>query len=724
MQYDVVGLTLPIAMAAWRYLRSVNTPTRATIFLSLILVVANPFAIQYLGSCKLTESGLLLPSSRPVAGPYGSRLAHHRFQPKVRGVVLKLPPIGATNRSLWLVSARVTRAGKVRFMTVLLWVAAGSCGGWAQDISSASSISQNVQDPSRSASSLNPAIAISSETVPTSLVGGAGLRQDADQKADSSTRLKASTNIPLDSWIYPVFDRLAALGYMPDSTAMIRPWTRLEGARLVAEAHEHYFEMDDVGESLLASLDEEFIRETQVIAGAKNDEAGVESVYARYTGIDGTALRDGYHFSQTLVNDFGRPYGQGTNGISGIAAREDAGPFALYFRGEYQYASALPLQMYTPTVQQALVYADVLPFGWNLRFGDTSRLRPVEAYATLDVYNWQLTAGQQSLWWGPDRSTSLILSTNAAPLPMLRIDRLKPGFLPGRLRLLGPIHFDFFLARQGGIHYVALGPTFIPYGTPGKALTPPPYLWGVHLTIKPTPNFELGLAHTVIFAGYGRPLTLGTFLHSFSIFGNGQPVDPGKRVTEVNLDYHIPWFRRAIQVYSEGMAWDDPIEGKFVARFAWDPGVYVSELPKFHKLDARFEAVYTDLPKGYYQGYYYANTHYPQGYTNYGQILGSWVGRQGIGGQASSTYWASPKKKISVFYRKMVSDPSIFEGGSNSDYGATASWRIRSEIEVNALGQYERWKFPFLEQTPRSNFTGSIELRVYPALGFHPNQGR
>jgi hypothetical protein len=144
----------------------------------------------------------------------------------------------------------------------------------------------------------------------------------------------------------------------------------------------------------------------------------------------------------------------------------------------------------------------------------------------------------------------------------------------------------------------------------------------------------------------------------------------------------------------------------------------VSELPVFHKFDARFEAVYTDLPKGYRTGYFYANTHYPQGYTNYGQILGSWVGRQGIGGQASTTYWSSPQKKVGLFYRKMVSDVAFFEGGSNSDYGANASWRVRPEIEVNALGQYERWNFPLLNQTSRSNFTGSIELRIYPAAKF------
>ncbi len=532
----------------------------------------------------------------------------------------------------------------------------------------------------------------------------------------------ASTSIPLDSWIYPVFDRLAALGYLPDGSAMIRPWSRLEAARLVAEARAHTFEMDDTAASLLASLDGEFAHETRILTGSREREARVETAYTRFTGIGGTPLRDGYHFGQTLVNDYGRPYGKGANAIGGIAARASAGPVAFYFRGEYQYASKLPLSIYGPEAQQSLFASDDLPFGWDLRFGDTSRLRPIEAYVSLNARNWQLSFGQQSVWWGPDRSTSLILSNNAAALPMLRLDRVSPGLLPGRLRILGPAHFDLFMAREGGIHFVRLGPNFIFHGTGSEALRPPPYLWGAHLTIKPTQYLEVGVAHTVIFAGYGRPLTLGTFLHTFSIYGNGQAIDPGKRVTEINLIYHIPRYRRAIEVYSEGMAWDDPIQGKFVQRFAWDPGVYLPELPKLHAFDARFEAVYTDIPKGYEVGFFYANTHYPQGYTNYGQILGSWIGRQGIGGQASTTHWFSAQTKVSVFYRKIVSDAALLGGGTIGDLGANGVWRIKPGSELDASMQQERWKFPLLQESTRSNFSGSIELRAYPKFELTPRR--
>lgn len=602
----------------------------------------------------------------------------------------------------------------------ILCIAMGFGQGWAQHFSSASPPPQAAEHFLSGDSSVTNALPSAETIAPCVTPQCLSMERSAfDPGAGSGEEFKASASIPLDSWIYPLLDRLAALGYMPESTAMIRPYTRLEAARLITEAHEYYFEMNDVGESLLASLDREFADETRILSGGANHEAQWESVYSRLTGIGGTPIRDGFHFSQTLVDDFGRPYGKGANNVTGLDVEDADGPLAVYFRGEYQFASELPLSIYGAQAQNALVSSDDLPFGWNLRFGNTNRLRPIEAYAALSLGAWQLSFGQQSLWWGPDRSTSLILSNNAAGLPMLRIDRAKPGYLPGGLRRLGPVHFDFFIAREGGIHFVRLGTNFVPYGTASTALTPPPYFWGAHVTIKPTTNFELGFSHTVIFAGYGRPLTFGTFLHSFSIQGNGQEVDPGKRVTELNLAYHIPGFRRAIQVYSEGMAWDDPVQGKFVARFAWDPGIYVSALPKFHQFDARFEAVYTDLPKAYQTGYFYANTHYPQGYTNYGQIMGSWVGREGIGGQASTTYWHSPQKKVTFFYRKMVSDVALLNGGRNTDFGTTASWRVRPEIELNGLAQYERWNFPLLQQTSRSNVTGSVELRFYPAPRSH-----
>ena len=46
----------------------------------------------------------------------------------------------------------------------------------------------------------------------------------------------ASPYVLLDSWIYPALERLIALGYVKSARLDIRPWTRMECARLVEEA--------------------------------------------------------------------------------------------------------------------------------------------------------------------------------------------------------------------------------------------------------------------------------------------------------------------------------------------------------------------------------------------------------------------------------------------------------------------------------------------------------
>ena len=396
--------------------------------------------------------------------------------------------------------------------------------------------------------------------------------------------------------------------------------------------------------------------------------------------------------------------------------------FAIYVRGEFQHAASNP--NYTPSQQREMENFDLtreafnlapgasLPLPFNFNPDAISRIRLVEGYASVNLANWQISAGQQSLWWGPDRTTSLILSNNAAAMPMIRIDRAKPAHLPSLLGYLGPLHFDFFLARQGGIHYVALQEALVLHGNQTDALTPPPYVWGATISAEPTKNFEFAMSHTVVFAGYGRPLTLRTFIHTFNKGGNQQVKDPGKRVTEFNASYHVPFLRKWLVVYGEGMAWDNPIQGHFTERFALDPGLYMSHVPFVHKLDLRLEGVYTNLPGIPEQGYFYANAHYPQGYTNYGQILGSWIGRQGRGGEGTSTYWFSPRTKAIAAYRRMVVDPVMLQGGNMTDVSGSFSWLLNPWLEVSTEQQFERWRFPALNNLPQSNFSTTFQIQV------------
>src|SRR5271163_1474385 len=59
---------------------------------------------------------------------------------------------------------------------------------------------------------------------------------DGHEDCDSSNM--ASTYVPIESWIYPAIERLALAGYVQTAFAGLSPWTRMESARLVAEAQE------------------------------------------------------------------------------------------------------------------------------------------------------------------------------------------------------------------------------------------------------------------------------------------------------------------------------------------------------------------------------------------------------------------------------------------------------------------------------------------------------
>jgi Capsule assembly protein Wzi/PAP2 superfamily len=537
--------------------------------------------------------------------------------------------------------------------------------------------------------------------------------RDEGSEQRRATSQMGSSYVPLDSWLYQAFDRLAALGYVQSGSLILRPWTRLECARALRQAHDASGEEDPIAAPLLDALDKEFAHETNLMDGGRNEGAQVESVYARFSGISGTPLRDSFHFAQTLVDDNGRPYGQGANGIAGFSSHAEAGPLAVYVRGEYQYASSVPA--YNATAQQAIATEDALPLGYGTGFGTTNRLRPIEAYAALTISNWQLSVGQQSLWWGPDRSTALVMSNNAEAMPMVRLDQVSPVKFP----VLGAMRSDFFLSRLGGVHFVRLGnPAFVLTGDVNHSLDQQPYMWGANMSFKPTENFEFGVGLTAIIAGLGRPLNLKTFLHSFSPSGNGQAVDPGKRATEFNFSYRVPGLRNWLTLYAEGLAWDEPLPLLYPRRSAMNPGVYLARIPGTRKLDLRVEGVYTNLPGLRNRGFFYSNAHYADGYRNYGQIIGSWIGRQGSGATATSTYWFSARNKLSASYRKMVADKSFLQGGNLDDFSGSVTWMLRPGIQFSAMSQYERWNFSLLAAGARSNVATSLEVRLFPSARF------
>ena len=523
----------------------------------------------------------------------------------------------------------------------------------------------------------------------------------------------ASSYVPLDSWIYPAMERLGAWGYLQTDMLGQRPWTRDECARLLEEAEGQIPRDESHGNDaaeLYRSLEEEFLPEKNGSAGS-NFRFRLDSIYTRTTQISGTPLTDGYNFASTIVNDYGRPFQHGINNYSGIAANGSAGPLSFYFRAEYQHAPSAP--SVPDAARQAIASTLGVPAASATPFSEINRVRLVEGYASLNLRGLQFSFGKQALWWGPTETGAMLASSNAEPIPMLRISNVEPLKLPSILGFLGPMRTEFFLGQLQGQQYILnnngiVGPT---------SFNPQPFIHGQKLSFKPTSNLEFGFSRTVVFAGMGHPFTFHSFLKSvFNVTSNKSADvsgDAGDRRSGFDFSYRLPYLRKWLTLYSDSFCEDDVSPLAAPQRCAWSPGLYLAKFPGMNKLDFRAEGVYTAVP-GLSPGTNYQNIIYRSGYTNNGNIIGSWIGRQGSGVQLWSTYWLSSQSKIQVAYRHQGVDKDFLQGGWLDDFSVRTDFSLRRDLGLSATAQHENWNFPLLANRTKSNMSLSLMLVFRP----------
>jgi membrane-associated phospholipid phosphatase len=525
-----------------------------------------------------------------------------------------------------------------------------------------------------------------------------------------------STYVALDSWVYPALDRLAALGYIHSAFAGLRPWTRMECARLLDEAgvrmQSEPAQRSSEAFRLYQSLQAEFLVESRRIDGESNLSAELESVYTRFTGISGKPLNDSYHFGQTIINDYGRPYQQGFNMITGFTSHAEAGPLAFYVRGEYQHAPAVAA--YPDNIQNAIAVMDGNTFRPGVAIPTRDQFSVLDAYVALNIKNNQFSFGKQSLWWGPGEGGALMFTDNAAPFYMLRWNHVSPEVLPSLLRYLGPMRTEMFLGRLEGHQYPAH-----------------PYISGQKISFKPTENLELGFSKITIFAGGNVPLTWHNYYKAtFSANDHGPQdvvlgIDPGDRRGGFDFSYRLPGLRNWLTLYSDSLSDDDPSPLASPRRAAFNPGIYLSHLPGLPKLDFRAEAVNTDPPTYRSLGgqFIYWNLNYHDSHTNDSYLMGSWIGREGKGLQVSSTYWFSGQNTLRLSYRNAhVAHDFVPGGGSLNDFSAGAHFLLRRDLSVSSSLQYEKWAYPLLSLSKNSNFSASVQITFQPHWRIHPAQ--
>jgi len=543
---------------------------------------------------------------------------------------------------------------------------------------------------------------------------------------DDSTSSDGAAYIPLDSWVYPAVLRLYAFGYMDHLFLGLRPYTRLSLLHALNDAKPDILaDNDDQATGILDSLLRYLAPEIHSGHSDRGTLYGVESLYARTLGVSGLPLHDSFHLGSTLVNDYGRPYQQGFNSITGFSTLAEHGRFSLYVRGEYQHAPSAP--GYTPQLAATLMNIDeeslcavntqnppctygpvpaTIPLG-PLKQQDPFRL--VEANLSYHLIGHEISFGKSDSWFGTAFGGGMAWSNNAENIYSFRINRVEPMNIPGLSRLLGPLRYDFYVGSLKGHSYPR-----------------DPWVHAEKFSFHPTRDFEFGFERTAIWGGEGHaPITVKSFLRSFFSFTDTNPAtkssttDPGARYASFDMSYRLPGLRNWLTFYTDSFCHDDVSPISAPRRAAYRPGIFLSHVPGLPKLDLRAEAVSTNpsVKPDNTGVFYYWEVIQTDGYTNKGNIMGDWIGREAKGGQAWLTWHFSGDQFLQFAYLNKKIPTNFIPGGTTQNqFRAETLFNLHHSLQVNAWIQYEGWKAPVYQSGLQQNTSAALQVTWRPGL--------
>ena len=521
--------------------------------------------------------------------------------------------------------------------------------------------------------------------------------------------------------------RLYSLGYIDTAFINLRPWTRRSLMHMLQKSTPAIMSGgDNQAIDILAKLDDYLSAEDPAAPpeGLRFQPRGmiygVQSLYTRVLGIEGTTLRDSYHLGQTIANDYGRPYEPGFNNITGFSTLNEYGRFSLFVRGEYQHAPSAP--GYSFALAQSLSNLDqITPFAppndpqSTIPYDNTGTQNPFrlqEATLSYHLLGHEFSAGKSDAWLGPSMGGAMDWSNNAEDIYSFRINRIEPLYIPWVDKVLGPLRYDFFVGSLKGHTY------------PNA-----PWVHSEMFSFAPTSNFQFAFQRTVIWGGEGHvPITFGTFFRSFFSLqdtsadgpAKNSRLDPGARFSDFNFSYRLPFVRKYLTLTLDSECHDDVSPISAPRRAAYRPGIYLSQIPGVPKLDFRVEAANTDVSTkiSYLGQAEYYETVQRQGYTNKGFIMGDWIGRQAKGGEAWLTYHLSGNEWIQAHYLDKKIPVGFISGGtSQGQFKVDVVKRFHKDIELDAWVQYERWRAPIYTSSNTNNDTAiAAQLTFFPKL--------
>ena len=387
-----------------------------------------------------------------------------------------------------------------------------------------------------------------------------------------------STNVPLDHFSYDALEKLIGQGLIESAMMTTKPLSRLEMARIIAEAIEKYQKIKEKNEiisRLIERLKSEF--KDELISTGLFEETTVDSFIKP---IEDPYVKFIYGRNKpNLENLRGDVFNENSNYRLGFASRMKLFDTAAFYLHP-QFAHSSP---------------------------ETLDIDLIEAYGKLNLANLELQLGKDSLWWGPGYHGSIILSNNPEPFKMLKISNPRPIELPWIFRSLGPFKAVWFLTELEEARAI-----------------PEAKLTALRINFKPHPTFEFGLSRAIMFGGSSRPsVDLKDYLDMWSI----QPEQPGtNQLAGFDLSFLYPLEdkipAKSIKLYADLIGEDEA--GGLPARWARLFGLQLNDILRTGRTDLRIEYAnnyFSDRPDVFY-------THglYLSGYTYKGRIIGHHMG--------------------------------------------------------------------------------------------------
>jgi hypothetical protein len=245
---------------------------------------------------------------------------------------------------------------------------------------------------------------------------------------------------------------------------------------------------------------------------------------------------------------------------------------------------------------------------------DNKDWRADGSYLGVNFGNFMVSAGFMERWWGPGWDGSLILSTNARPVPSLTLERnYTDPFKTRWLSWLGPWRASVALGEMES----------------NDVAVPDVKFMAARVNFKPRPWLEFGLTRTAQFCGGDRECDFGTFWDM--LLGRDNQVDedgiseeqPGNQMAGYDMRLRSPWRPLPLVFYTQWIGEDEAggLPSKFIGQFGletWGPS---------HLGGWRLRAEYADTACNFSRetpefGCAYRNAVYPQGYTYRGRIIG------------------------------------------------------------------------------------------------------